>query len=97
MDFYVKGLVFIIFMLISVAYLTMFERNMLGLAGFRLGPNKCLYMGIFQPIFDALKLAGKEEGTLGGSIGGVYVGAAFGYFIFTVGIFSLDFHNTLKG
>nr|DBA43545.1 TPA_asm: ND1 [Bombus balteatus] len=50
----------IIMILISVAFLTLFERKMLGYMQLRKGPNKILFKGFFQPFSDALKLFFKE-------------------------------------
>lgn len=51
-------------MLISVAFLTLLERKVLRLLGVRLGPNKVSFLGIFQPISDALKLSNKQFNVL---------------------------------
>ena len=45
--------------LLSVAYLTLFERKVLAAAGRRLGPNVVGY-GFLQPLADGLKLLTKE-------------------------------------
>nr|YP_003734714.1 NADH dehydrogenase subunit 1 [Cotesia vestalis]ACH71098.1 NADH dehydrogenase subunit 1 [Cotesia vestalis] len=46
--------------LISVAFLTLFERKIMGMFHYRKGPNKNSLMGIFQPFNDAIKLINKE-------------------------------------
>nr|APF47557.1 NADH dehydrogenase subunit 1 [Hygroplitis sinica] len=46
--------------LISVAFLTLFERKIMSLFHYRKGPNKNSFMGIFQPFNDAIKLMTKE-------------------------------------
>lgn len=50
----------IVLIMISVAYFTLFERNVIGGIHLRMGPNKVGISGIFQPFRDALKLLGKE-------------------------------------
>nr|YP_010600868.1 NADH dehydrogenase subunit 1 [Binodoxys communis]WAL07399.1 NADH dehydrogenase subunit 1 [Binodoxys communis] len=46
--------------LIAVAFLTLFERKILGYFHYRKGPNKVGFIGILQPFSDALKLMSKE-------------------------------------
>jgi len=47
--------------LLSVAYLTLFERKILAAAGRRLGPNVVGLFGLLQPLADGLKLLIKES------------------------------------
>ncbi|NBW78622.1 MAG: NADH-quinone oxidoreductase subunit NuoH [Betaproteobacteria bacterium] len=47
-------------LLLSVAYLTFWERRLLGFMQVRLGPNRVGPFGLFQPFADALKLLTKE-------------------------------------
>ena len=44
----------------AVAYLTLWERKLIGWMHIRLGPNRVGPLGLFQPIADALKLLMKE-------------------------------------
>jgi NADH:ubiquinone oxidoreductase subunit H len=44
----------------GVAFLTLLERKILGLAQIRLGPNKITNRGYFQPLVDGVKLLFKE-------------------------------------
>lgn len=50
----------IIIILISVAFLTLLERKVLGYIQIRKGPNKVGFIGILQPFRDAIKLFTKE-------------------------------------
>nr|QNV11883.1 NADH dehydrogenase subunit 1 [Mutilla europaea] len=55
----------ILSVLISVAFITLLERKILGFIQARVGPNKILIKGLFQSLGDALKLASKDSGKLG--------------------------------
>nr|QXT43916.1 NADH dehydrogenase subunit 1 [Neoseiulus womersleyi] len=57
----VMYLVMLIFVLLSVAFLTLFERKILGYIQIRKGPDKLIMKGFFQPISDAVKLFSKEK------------------------------------
>jgi NADH:ubiquinone oxidoreductase subunit H len=50
----------IIPILINVAFITLFERKILGLSQLRKGPNKIGVAGLPQPFNDAIKLFRKE-------------------------------------
>lgn len=52
--------ILIVGVLISVAFLTLIERKVLGYIQFRKGPNKLGIIGIVQPFRDAIKLFRKE-------------------------------------
>nr|WPS93632.1 NADH dehydrogenase subunit 1 [Rhipicephalus haemaphysaloides] len=52
--------ILIIMVLLSIAFFTLMERKFLGYCHLRKGPNKTGFMGLFQPISDALKLFSKE-------------------------------------
>lgn len=43
-----------------MAFFTLIERKIMGLMHYRKGPNKLVFMGLTQPIADALKLLTKE-------------------------------------
>jgi NADH-quinone oxidoreductase subunit H len=55
-----KIVAIVIPLMASVAYLTYFERRVIGFMQGRLGPNRVGYFGLLQPIADALKLMFKE-------------------------------------
>nr|YP_010381682.1 NADH dehydrogenase subunit 1 [Augilodes binghami]UDL72057.1 NADH dehydrogenase subunit 1 [Augilodes binghami] len=58
--FFISIFFLMIFILMSVAFFTMFERKILGYIQFRKGPNKVGILGLLQPLSDALSLFSKE-------------------------------------
>nr|YP_010194567.1 NADH dehydrogenase subunit 1 [Conidiobolus chlamydosporus]QZZ81306.1 NADH dehydrogenase subunit 1 [Conidiobolus chlamydosporus] len=57
---FLEILILIVPLLISIAYLTLAERKVMGAMQRRLGPNKVGVLGVLQPFADGLKLVIKE-------------------------------------
>jgi len=56
----ISSLIFLIMILISVAYFTLLERKILGGIQRRRGPNYFGFFGVLQPLGDAVKLVSKD-------------------------------------
>nr|YP_010241222.1 NADH dehydrogenase subunit 1 [Neostromboceros nipponicus]QTH79159.1 NADH dehydrogenase subunit 1 [Neostromboceros nipponicus]UQS76357.1 NADH dehydrogenase subunit 1 [Neostromboceros nipponicus] len=57
---FLGSLILLIMVLISVAFLTLLERKLLGYIHIRKGPNKVSLIGLMQPFCDMIKLFNKE-------------------------------------
>mgnify|MGYP000147390942 CR=1 FL=1 len=57
----VRIAVFVFVLFTAVAYLTLFERRVIGRIHARIGPNRVGPMGLLQPLADAIKLLTKED------------------------------------
>ena len=57
----VQSIIFLLCILLSIAYFTLFERKILSYSQSRVGPNKTGGFGLLQPVFDGVKLMGKER------------------------------------
>nr|YP_009472972.1 NADH dehydrogenase subunit 1 [Neolethaeus assamensis]AST10202.1 NADH dehydrogenase subunit 1 [Neolethaeus assamensis] len=59
--FVISYLVTLVFILISVGFVTLLERKVLGYIQLRKGPNSVGFMGLLQPFSDGIKLFFKEQ------------------------------------
>lgn len=57
---FISSLIFLIMVLVGIAYFTLLERKILGSIQRRRGPNYYGFFGVLQPLADAVKLAFKD-------------------------------------
>ena len=61
LEFVIKSFILVMVLLTGFAYLTWYERKLLSKMQIRIGPNRAGFLGLLQPIADAVKLIFKEE------------------------------------
>jgi NADH-quinone oxidoreductase subunit H len=61
LEWLIKSVVIVFFLLGGFAYLTLFERRVLARMQVRIGPNRAGPWGLLQPVADGVKLIFKEE------------------------------------
>src|SRR5512136_883738 len=76
-------------LMMSVAYLTLMERKLLGHIQIRFGPNRCGPYGLLQPFSDAIKAFFKEDLIPGRADKGLFVIAPMITIASAIGIFAV--------
>lgn len=86
-----------VFSLLSVAFYTVFERKVLGLAQLRVGPHKSSFFGILQPLLDGLKLLTKAGPKVSGSPAFLFIFPRAAMLILTLQVWGLVPSNLHSG
>lgn len=60
-EWLIKAIFYVLFLIIGFAYLTLYERKTLARIQVRIGPNRAGPSGLLQPLADMIKLIFKEE------------------------------------
>ena len=69
----IKIMALVVPLMLGVAYLTYWERKIIGWMQVRIGPNRVGYLGLLQPIADGLKLMMKEIVIPSGASRGLFI------------------------
>nr|WKB11713.1 NADH dehydrogenase subunit 1 [Lamproglena orientalis] len=85
-------ILWIVFILLNVAFITLLERKVLSYSQNRLGPNKLSLMGILQPFSDAIKLFLKNISTPFSSVKTIYTVSPAAAMMLALMLWSINTH-----